>query len=60
VIDAKWKLRSLTAKGGRKEAAEGAATVVTCPGAQQSMGHFELSSATDKLGFDSAGAASWW
>ena len=59
-MEAKWKLGSLTARGGSKEPVAGDATLVTCPGEQQSMGHFVLSSATVKLEADSAGAASWW
>jgi hypothetical protein len=60
VTEAKWKFRSLTANGGRKEAAAGAATFVGCAAVQQSMGHLAPSSATDKLAIDSAGAAPWW
>ncbi len=58
VIEAKEMFRLLTASGGRKEAAEGDATVVGWPGEQQSMGHLALSSTAEKLAVDSAGAAS--
>lgn len=57
VTEAKCMLRVVTARGGRKEAAEGLATEVRCPGEQQSMGHLALSSTADKLEPDSAGAA---
>jgi hypothetical protein len=60
LTETKWKFRSATASGGRKEAAAGAATFVGYAAVQQSMGHLAPSSATDKLAIDSAGAAPWW
>lgn len=57
LTETKWKFRSATANGGRKEAVAGAATFVKCAAVQQSMGHLAPSSAADKLAFDSTGAA---